>query len=45
MTTQRNQSIELLRVFAMLAIVTGHCILYAYGGASALDYNLQGYIV
>ncbi len=45
MKTHRNQSIELLRVFAMLAIVTGHCILYAYGGTNALDYNLQGYFV
>lgn len=38
----RNLRIECLRVLAMLGIVIGHCLLYAYGGAFNADFNIPG---
>ena len=40
--SKRNVNVECLRTFAMMGIVIGHCLLYAYDGAFNADFNLQG---
>lgn len=44
MGSQRNVSIEMLRVFAMFGIVFMHCVLYAYGGHNGVGTGLHGYL-